>query len=115
MILIVLTLVSAFSFLFYGLTFFTNSGMKAEFERYDLDKFRNLVGYLQLMGGVGLIIGLFWEPALWISSSGLCLLMLIGFGVRIKMKDGFLESLPSFLFMIINGYLFFASIGLLPK
>ncbi|MGY3054076.1 putative membrane protein YphA (DoxX/SURF4 family) [Pedobacter sp. UYEF25] len=112
MLLNFLTLVSAFSFLYYGLTFFTKSGMKEEFERYKLEKFRNLIGCLQLLGGFGLLIGLIWQPALSISSGGLATLMLIGFGVRIKMKDGFLESLPSFAFMIINGYICFTSIGL---
>jgi uncharacterized membrane protein YphA (DoxX/SURF4 family) len=109
MLLNTLTLVSATGFLYYGLTFFTNSGMKEEFERYGLDKFRNLIGYLQLLGGIGLLIGLVWHPALSIASGGLALLMFIGLGVRVKMKDGFLESLPSFAFMVLNGYIFFAS------
>ena len=84
--------------------------MKVEFERYNLDKFRNLVGYLQLLGGFGLLVGLIWKPALVISSGGLALLMLIGFGVRVKMRDGFLESMPSLIFMILNSYICFASI-----
>ncbi len=108
-----LTLISAFSFLYYGLTFFTSSSMKVEFDRYDLAKFRNLIGYLQLLGGVGLLVGLLWKPALILSSGGLSLLMLIGFGVRVKMKDRFLECLPSFIFMIINGYICLAVLGLL--
>ncbi len=110
MLLNILILISAIAFLYYGLTFFTNSGMKEEFARYNLDKFRNLIGCLQLLGGIGLLIGLIWHPALTISSGGLALLMLIGFGVRVKMKDGFLESLPSFTFMILNGYICFVSI-----
>lgn len=81
------------------------SGMKEEFERYGLDKFRNVIGGLQLLGGAGLLVGLIWQPILIISSGGLALLMLIGFGVRIKMKDGFLPSLPSFIFMILNSYI----------
>lgn len=108
-----LTLISAFSFLYYGLTFFTSSSMKEEFERYDLVKFRKLTGYLQLLGGVGLLVGLIWKPALILSSGGLSLLMLIGFGVRVKMKDRFLECLPSFIFMVINGYICLAALGLL--
>ncbi len=79
--------------------------MKEEFERYELAKFRNLVGLLQLFGGIGLLVGLVWNTALIIASGGLSLLMLLGFGVRVKMKDGLLESLPSFIFMLINGYI----------
>ena len=110
MLLNTLTVISALSFLYYGLTFFTSSSMKEEFERYDLVKFRKLIGYLQLLGGVGLLIGLMWKPALIISSGGLTLLMLIGFGVRIKMKDKLEECVPSFIFMLINSYIFLASI-----
>jgi len=32
--------------------------------------------------------------------------MLLGFIVRLKIKDSILLSLPSFAFMIFNGYLF---------
>ena len=79
--------------------------MKEEFERYELAKFRNLVGLLQLFGGIGLLVGIVWNTALIIASGGLSLLMLMGFGVRLKMKDSLLESLPSFIFMLINGYI----------
>lgn len=107
MLLNILILISAVAFLFYGITFFVNSGMKAEFERYELDQFRKLIGCLQLLGGSGLIVGFAWEPALIIASGGLSLLMMIGFGVRLKMGDGFWESMPSFIFMLLNGYIFF--------
>lgn len=111
MILLVLTLLSAASFLYYGFTFFTNSGMKEEFQRYGLSKYRYIIGLLQLLGGTGLVVGLMWYPILAISSAGLALLMLIGFMVRVKMKDGFLESLPSFILMLVNGYIFFVAIN----
>jgi uncharacterized membrane protein YphA (DoxX/SURF4 family) len=115
MLLNTLILVSAASFVYYGLTFFTNSGMKEEFKRYDLGKFRNLIGCLQLLGGIGLLVGMTSSIILSISSAGLSLLMLIGFGVRVKMRDGFLASLPSFAFMIINGYICYKSIGYWPN
>ena len=114
MLLKILTVISALSFIYYGLTFFTNSKMKEEFERYNLAKFRSLIGFLQLLGGLGLLIGMLWNPILIVSAGGLALLMLIGFGVRIKMKDGLLDSLPSFIFMLINGYIFFVSMSQLP-
>ena len=79
--------------------------MKEEFERYELNKFRKLIGFLQLLGGSGLLVGLICLPILVIASGGLALLMMIGFGVRLKMKDGFWESMPSFLFMLLNFYI----------
>ncbi|MBD1391599.1 DoxX family protein [Mucilaginibacter glaciei] len=108
----ILILISAIAFLFYGVTFFTNSGMKEEFERYGLNQLRKLVGCLQLLGGSGLLIGFAWHLALIIASGGLSLLMLLGFGVRLKMKDGFWESMPSFLFMLLNGYICLVALGL---
>ena len=108
MLLSILIIASAVAFLFYGASFFINSGMKQEFKRYGLSKIRKVIGSLQLLGGLGQLVGLFWQPALLIASGGLALLMLIGFGVRVKMKDGFLQSLPSFLFMLLNGYICFA-------
>lgn len=113
MLLIALTLLSGLSFLYYGVTFFTNKLMKLEFERYGLNKYRKLIGGLQLLGGLGLLIGLLWRPALLLASGGLALLMLIGFGVRLKMKDGFWASLPSFIFMLINFYICLTSAGVI--
>jgi hypothetical protein len=107
----ILILISAVAFLFYGITFFTSSGMKEEFERYRLDQFRKLIGYLQILGGSGLLVGLISLPILVIASGGLALLMMIGFGVRLKMKDGFWKSMPSFLFMLLNLYICIQSIS----
>jgi len=112
-LLIALIVISSISFLYYGSAIFINSSIKKEFERYGLKKFRNLVGCLQLLGGVGLLVGLLFQPILIISSGGIALLMLFGFGVRIKMKDGFLLTLPSFIFMILNLYIFIQSMVLL--
>ncbi len=85
--------------------------MKAEFERFGLGKFKPIVGYLQLLGAVGLLVGLKYVLILSVSSAGLSLLMLLGFGVRLKMKDGLLQSAPSFIFMLLNLYIFIASLG----
>jgi uncharacterized membrane protein YphA (DoxX/SURF4 family) len=112
MLLIFLTIFSSVSFLYYGIMFFYKSEMKKEFKRYGLTRFRNAVGWLQLLGSFGLLIGLKYHPILIISSGGLALLMLGGFGVRLKMKDGFLLSLPSFIFMVVNLYICIQSIAL---
>jgi len=43
-----------------------------------------------------------FDNILLFSSGGLTLLMLLGFIVRLKVKDGFWLSFPSFFFMILN-------------
>jgi len=105
-----LTWFSAISFLFYGLSFYTSSHMKDEFKRYGLEKFTLLTSILQIMGGVGLIVGLKLHPILVISSAGLSILMLFGFAVRLKIRDGFWQSLPAFSYFILNSYLFYIAV-----
>lgn len=85
--------------------------MVLEFERYRLATFRKLTGYLQLLGALGLLIGLY-APAIGLAAaSGLSLQMLLGVGVRIKIKDSLLQALPASSFMLLNAYLAFVFIG----
>jgi uncharacterized protein YneF (UPF0154 family) len=58
---------------------------------------------LQLVGALGLLVGLYSNPMmLLLSSLGLCLLMLAGFIVRLKIKDNFIKSSPAITFAAIN-------------
>ena len=103
----VLILFSAFSFLFFGLGCFFSPRMKMEFLRYGLEKQRTFVGLLQLIGAIGLLVGYFYEVTITIISAfGLCLLMILGFGVRLKIRDSVIQSAPAFLYALINGYIF---------
>ena len=105
-----LTWFSALSFLFYGLSFYRSSHMKDEFKRYGLAKFTLLVSILQILGGIGLIAGIQIQPIFVISSAGLSILMLFGFAVRLKIKDGFWRSLPALSYFILNSYLFYVAV-----
>ena len=101
----ILIICVALAFLGYGTTCIFSDKMKAEFLRFGLSKHRVLTGTLQILGAIGLIVGIF-EPFIGrFSAAGLSLLMLLGFGVRIKLRDSIAESLPSFILMLINGYL----------
>lgn len=105
----VLVWLSALSFLFYGISYFTSQELKDEFKRYGLEKFGPLTAILEILGATGLLVGLLVPLILSLAAGGLALLMLLGFGVRIKIRDGFWLSLPSFLFMLLNAYIFYAS------
>jgi len=109
-ILIALVLVDSAAFLYYAASLLLSAEMKPEFERYGLENLRILTGYLQLFGAIGLLAGLKYSLILSAASAGLSLLMLMGFGVRIKIKDTFLQSMPSFLFMVLNVYIFIISL-----
>ena len=104
-----LILFSSFSFIFYGISYFKSTKMKSEFKRFGLEKFGTLTALLELLGAVGLIIGLRYQPILLVSAGGLAILMLIGLAVRIKIKDSLWLSLPALLYMILNAYIFVIS------
>lgn len=76
--------------------------MKSEFQRYGLSRFRLLVGLLESLGGLGLLIGLLWPPLTLVSATGLCLLMLLGLGVRFRLRDPWPQLLPAALLLLIN-------------
>ena len=83
--------------------------MKIEFKRFGLEKFGALTAILELLGAIGLLLGISSHPILLISSAGLTILMLMGVIVRIKMKDSLLISLPATIYMVLNGCTFFLS------
>ncbi|WP_029489591.1 DoxX family protein [Aquimarina agarivorans] len=102
-LLTVITWLSSLSFIYFGISCFTSDFIIAEFKRYKLPKYRKLTGILQLLGAVGLLFGLYLFPVLLLLASfGLFLLMVAGFIVRIKIKDNFVESSPSFIFASLN-------------
>ena len=94
---------SGVAFVYFGLNCFYSEFIKTEFERYNLPGFRKLTGYLQLSGAFGLLVGLYFNTILlFLASTGLFLLMLGGFIVRLKIKDSFIQSFPSFGFAVLN-------------
>jgi DoxX-like family len=103
---VMMVLVSGISFIIYGCLLFISPQMQDEFKRFGLEKFTKLTGVLELLGGIGMLTGLMFDNILLISSGGLTLLMLLGFIVRLKVKDGLWLSFPSFFFMILNLYVF---------
>lgn len=83
--------------------------MKREFERYHLGSQRTLVGGLQLCAAIGLLAGLS-QP--WIgraASAGLAVMMLVGVGVRIRIKDTLPQAMPALLYLALNAYLCLAA------
>ncbi|WP_238719030.1 DoxX family protein [Pelagihabitans pacificus] len=101
-----LVLFSGISFIFFGVSCLFAPYMVMEFERYGLKKFRIPNGFLQIFGGIGLLVGLYHTPLLLAASSGLALLMAAGFGVRLRIKDGFIKSFPAFFYFLLNLVIF---------
>jgi hypothetical protein len=81
--------------------------MKNEFKRFKLEKLGLLTIVLEIVGALGLLIGLWYKPLLLLSSGGLAVLMFLGVLVRIKLKDSLWISLPAVFYMGLNAYIFY--------
>ncbi len=103
-------LFSSLSFIAYSISYFISPHRSTEFERFKLKSLGLFVIILEILGAVGLIIGLFFKPVLLISSGGLALLMLLGLITRIKSKDTFRVSAPAIFYMFLNAYIFYSAI-----
>jgi len=82
---------------------------KAEFLRYQLPSTRPLVGGLQLCAAVGLLAGLSQPWMGCLAATGLALMMLVAVGVRVKIKDTFLQTIPALFYLMLNIYLSLAA------
>lgn len=109
-LLTILIIISGLVFLFYGVVCCFSLKMHNEFKRFGLPKFAIFIGVLEILGGLGLLVGLKIPVILLLSSGGLALLMLLGVSVRIKIKDSILLSTPAFVLMLLNLYIFVASV-----
>ena len=109
----ILILFSSFSFFVYSISYFIDPHMKSEFKRFNLEKVGLLTIVLQLLGAVGLLVGLLVSPILIVSSGGLATLMLLGLYIRARTKDSLLASLPAFLLCGMNSYICLKTLVLL--
>ena len=108
-LLTILIFISSLSFLGYGVAYFKSTNMKNEFKRFGLEKVGKLIAILELMGAIGLMIGLIFHNILLLSSIGLAVLMLLGVVFRIRAKDSFQAIFPALLFLLLNAIIFFMS------
>jgi len=79
--------------------------MRKEFARYGLAHYRRLTGWLQLAGAAGLLGGLFLPFLGFAAALGLSLQMLAGVGVRIRIRDTILQTLPAAFYCVLNAVL----------
>jgi hypothetical protein len=105
---LILATFNSLAFLYYGLTCVFSKKMVDEFKRFGLtSRQRMMTGVLQVMGAVGVLFGIIIPFFGMMATAGLTILMLLGFVVRIKVRDGIKSSAPSFFFMLLNAYLFY--------
>ena len=97
-----LSILSGVSFIFFGFACFFSNVFINEFYRYGLSEYRLIVGFFELLGGIGCIIGIFDKRILMLSTIGLSVMMILGVTVRIKINDTFIQTLPALLYLIVN-------------
>jgi uncharacterized membrane protein HdeD (DUF308 family) len=105
-----LSILSGISFIFFGLACFYSNVFINEFYRYGLSEYRQIVGFFQLLGGIGCIVGIFDKRVLILSSTGLSVMMLMGVVVRIKINDTLNQTLPALLYFLVNSIICLDSI-----
>jgi len=96
---------SAVSFLFFGTGCLASRRMAREFERYGLARYRKTTGLLQLAGAGGLALGFVAPVSGFFAAGGLAVQMLLGVGVRLKIRDSLFQATPALLYCFINAYL----------
>jgi uncharacterized membrane protein YkgB len=102
----IITVLNACFFLFYGFQSLNSSMMIEEFKRFGMNaQQRKITGILQILAAIGLILGLRVSLLGVLSAGGLTAMMLVAFIVRLKIRDSFIQSVPSVLFMLINAWL----------
>lgn len=106
----VLIFISSLSFMAYGIAYFKSTNMKSEFKRFGLEKAGTLTAVLELLGSLGLLVGLKFHTFLLVSAGGLGILMFLGVAVRIKARDPIWATMPALFFMVLNTYIFFISL-----
>lgn len=105
-----LIFISSLSFIGYGIAYFNSTKMKSEFKRFGLAKAGAFTAVLELLGALGLLIGLKFQLILLVSAGGLAILMFLGVAIRIKVRDNLWVTMPALFFMVLNAYIFFMSL-----
>jgi len=109
--ILLLTIFNALAFIIYGVVCLLTNHMVEEFTRYGLLQFRTLAGYLELFGGIGCVVGYYFNPYLYILSCfGLAILMTLGIIVRVRIGDPFSQAIPALILGLLNYFLVFYSL-----
>lgn len=58
-----------------------------------------------MAGGLGLLAGLAVPLIGQFAAAGLAILMLAGVGLRIHIRDNFVQTLPAAFYLVVNAYL----------
>ena len=107
-------IISAVGFLGYGVGCLTTQRMREEFLRYRMPRLRVFTGSLQIMAGIGLLVG-FQHPVIaFLASLGLSVMMVVALGVRVRIKDPISGFLQALICLILNLFVLQSQVAKLP-
>ena len=84
--------------------------MKSEYARWGYNNQRKIVGSLQLLGGIGLILGLQINVLLITTSFCFIMMMTMAIFIRVKIKDNITDVLPAITYLFLSILIFYNSI-----
>jgi len=107
---ILLVVFSALSFIFYGINSFFTKRMVSEYARWGYSDHRILLGCIQLLGGIGLLIGITNSVLLSVTSFLLTFMMITAIFVRVKIKDSLINMFPAVFYTGLNFIILYNSL-----
>ena len=105
MLVVVLSLASAAAFFYYGRETLFAAAPRSEYERYGMPRLRVVAGSLQLLGAIGVLVGLAYTPIGVAAAAGLTLMMLLGLLVRYRVHDAPRLMVPAGTLALLNAAL----------
>ncbi len=105
-LILMVQLITALSFFYYGIATFISKKMRAEFKRYRFSRFRVLTGVLQIAGAGGLLLGVYYPILTLAASAGLAMMMVFAMGIRLRIGDPLYAKIPAFIYFLMNSFLF---------
>lgn len=104
-ILVALALLSGSSFAVYGYQTLFGVRPRGEFERYGMPSLRTFVGTAQVLGAVGVLVGIAIPLLGAAAAAGLTLMMVLGLIVRFWIHDVPRLMIPAGTLAALNGLL----------
>ena len=106
-------LFTGISFMIYGTNSFYSKRMISEFKRWGYKKHRKTISSLQILGGLGLVIGLQINIILIASSLCLSIMMFFAIIVRVRIKDNVARILPAITYLMLSSLILNHSIQII--
>tara|TARA_B100000401_G_C52631237_1_gene636103 strand:+ start:120 stop:458 length:339 start_codon:yes stop_codon:yes gene_type:complete len=106
-------LFTGISFIIYGINSFYSKRMISEFKRWGYKKHRKTISSLQILGGLGLVIGLQINIILIASSLCLSIMMFFAIIVRVRIKDNVARILPAITYLMLSSLILNHSIQII--